>query len=122
MTAREVLGGIKGRLTKATPGPWKIDKEDPTPLVSIVSIAEDRPWGWVEVARSLDTDAEFIAAAPVDVARLTRAVEAVLELARAWEVEYGSGSKAEQVLGKQKVSIDFAVGKIRAAIENALKP
>ena len=50
------------------------------------------------------------------------AVEAVLELARAWEVEYGSGSKAEQVLGKQKVSIDFAVGKIRAAIENALKP
>jgi len=78
VTAREVLGGIKGRLTKATPGPWKIDKEDPTPLVSIVSIAEDQPWGWVEVARSLDTDAEFIAAAPVDVARLTRAVEAVL--------------------------------------------
>lgn len=127
MTARDALDGIKARLAGATPGPWEFDGD--TVCQKSGNYAEVIPttvncmsycYGG-SVQRPETPDAEFIAAAPMDVARLVGAVEAVLGLAGDWEANYGSGSKAEQVLGKQKVSIDFAVGHIRAAIENALK-
>lgn len=69
--AREALDGI-------TPGPWKIDEHDESALASIVSVADDRLGGWVEVARSLGDDARFIAAAPDLVRDLLALVEIAL--------------------------------------------
>lgn len=94
MTAREVLDGIKDRLTAATPGPWEFDGAE---ITTVPDYESDNPTPWKavmdcevscgsycyggSVAMSIgDDDRAFIAAAPVDVARLTRAVEAVLEL------------------------------------------
>lgn len=37
-------------------------------------------------------------------------------LADGWLEDYGPGSRAAEILGPQKVSIKFAVGKIRAAL------
>jgi hypothetical protein len=54
-------------------------------------------------------NANFIAAAPTDVARLTGAVEDVLALAEEWES-----------MGLRKISIEFAACQIRLAIESAL--
>ena len=66
---------IRERLTSATPGPWRIDENDPTSFDSIVSTANDEPWGWVEVARSLGPDSDLIASAPADIAFLLAEVE-----------------------------------------------
>ena len=66
---------IRERLTSATPGPWRIDENDPTIFDSIVSTANDEPWGWVEVARSLGPDSDLIASAPADIAFLLAEVE-----------------------------------------------
>ena len=74
----KALDEIRERWEKTTPGPWRIDEHDTTPFESIVSTAKDEPWGWVEVARSLEPDAEFIAHAPSDVSRLLTAVQDVL--------------------------------------------
>ena len=75
MTAREVLDGIKGRLAAATPWPWEVRTDDLTDDVDVVHAT----CGQKHLPRTY-ADAELIANAPVDVARLTRAVEAVLEL------------------------------------------
>jgi len=74
---REVLDGIKDRLTKATPGPWFLDAGGDSGVYT-----EARPSNTSsDVASAFRREDEaFIAAAPVDVARLTRAVEAVLGL------------------------------------------
>ena len=110
MTAREVLDGIKGRLAAATPGPWTTgsavagtngvyfgtvhDPEDPTEPGILLGEAHAQ-------------DAYFIAAAPVDVARLTRAIEDVLE-------------RADR-LSKSKQCEDREIAEdLHAAIENAL--
>ena len=94
MTAREVLDGIKERLAAATPGPWEFDGAE---ITTVPDYESDNPTPWKavmdcevscgsycyggSVAMSIgDDDRAFIAAAPVDVARLTRAVEAVLNL------------------------------------------
>jgi hypothetical protein len=70
------INEIRARLQAATPGPWKIDPDDPTKFESIVSTADDRPWGWVEVARSIGPDAKLIANAPEDIAYLLERLEA----------------------------------------------
>jgi hypothetical protein len=80
MMARAVLDGIRARLAAATPGPLK------------VAISGDRKWALVlansgtadefRVAQCADDDnAEFFAAAPATVARLTAALELVLTAA-----------------------------------------
>ena len=110
MTAREVLDGIKGRLTAATPGPWVYDKVSGVETVPEFDL--HRFDIMPETVARIDLrheDGEFIAAAPVDVARLTRAVEAVLEIADYWE--------RTPALRK-----GTAASKVRAAIENALNP
>lgn len=62
-----------------TPAPWKIDEYDEGPLASIVSVADDRIGGWVEVAKSMDCDARFAAAAPDLVRRLRDALATALD-------------------------------------------
>jgi len=78
MTAATELAQIKERLNAATPGPW---------AAYAGCIRQDRSWrdaSHVVVdydgERPSIPNAVFIAAAPVDVARLTRAVEGVLGL------------------------------------------
>ena len=65
--ATEALDGI-------TPAPWKIDQYDEGNLDSIVSVADDRIGGWVEVAKSMGADARLIASAPDLVRRLRDAL------------------------------------------------
>ena len=81
MTAREVLDDIKDRLTKATPGPWEVRTDDLTDDVDVVHDQEHVSFiatcGQKHLPRTY-ADAELIANAPADVARLTRAVDAVL--------------------------------------------
>ena len=101
VTAREVLDGIKGRLGAATPGPWAHYGDLGHEIYPIHGEEPETVAG--EVPRV--ADATFMAAAPVDVARLTRAVEAVLELADTWQQDFPY--KADQ---------------LRSAIENALNP
>jgi hypothetical protein len=117
MNAREILDSIKAGLTGITPGEWKAWDRG---IGYEVHGEYDEPINIGHRETFTKADASFIAAAPVTVARLTAALEAVLSMADAWEADYGPGSRAEQVLGKQKVSIDFAVGQIRTAIEKAL--
>ena len=88
---REVLDGINTRLAAATPGPWAVmDVWDPGEGVDFIDVYAETD-GLEMVCRlpnpeefehrePLQADAAFIAAAPADLARLTRAVEAVLEL------------------------------------------
>lgn len=83
---------------QATPGPWRIDEHGPSPLASIVSTADDRPWGWVEVGRSIGDDASFIAAAreavPELLDQLDKAearIKAVRKLHTPFEWSFGYG-------------------------------
>lgn len=64
MSTDDVVERAKAALEGITPGPWKIDQYDPGRTDSIVSVADDRIGGWVEVAKSIGADAQFIAAAP----------------------------------------------------------
>lgn len=102
--AREVLDGIRGRLTAATPGPWFSSRY-------YVGAGDDPTDPDIELAvASLKDDATFIAAAPTDVARLVSAVEAVLGLTEATKHTHRLGG----------LPIVF-VEDVRAAIEAALK-
>lgn len=71
----DIVQRAQAALAGITPGPWKIDEHDESALTSIVSVADDRLGGWVEVARSLGDDARFIAAAPDLVRELLAEVE-----------------------------------------------
>jgi len=104
VTAREVLDGINTRLAAATPGPWAVEYDNNDDYeagisygdfpycirgprnVSLTASELEKPF-WQdhknrvsEVSEMSEDDAQLIANAPTDVARLTRAVEAVLEL------------------------------------------
>jgi hypothetical protein len=81
VTAREVLDGIKTTLAAATPGPWVYDKVSGVETVPEFDL--HRFDIMPETVARIDLrheDGEFIAAAPATVARLTTALEAVLEL------------------------------------------
>lgn len=62
-TTPEGRAELRDLLEIVVPGPWKIDEHDETEFDSIVSTAEDRPFGWVEVARSLSPESDLIVAA-----------------------------------------------------------
>jgi len=116
VTAREVLDGIKTRLTKATPGPWFLDAGGDSGVYT-----EARPSNTSsDVASAFRREDEaFIAAAPVDVARLTRAVEAALEACDT-VIDNRDGHKPP---GPPHPTQQQATAvRIRAAIENALNP
>jgi hypothetical protein len=92
VTAREVLDGIKTQLATATPGPWKANKDgtiDGTNYAEVICRGQvdcmAYCYGGTSVIEgdNLTADAEFIAAAPSTVARLTAAVEDALALAEA---------------------------------------
>jgi hypothetical protein len=74
------LTGIEARLNAATPGQWFANRyyvgagEDPTDPDAEIAKASFKP------------DAEFIAAAPTDMAALLNAVNAALELHRSVQV------------------------------------
>ena len=132
MTAREVLDGIKDRLTKATPGPWRAERYLYGPIEDgRIRVTSPSDTGIHNLAEDvLPSDAVFIAAAPVDVARLTRAVEAVLGLADAWDsrgkhlMNYSEEcpeSVKLELYEQGEEMADYA-RKIRAAIEDALNP
>lgn len=70
----DLIRAVDEALDGITPAPWKIDEYDEGPLASIVSVADDRIGGWVEVAKSMDCDARFVAAAPDLVRRLRDAL------------------------------------------------
>lgn len=105
--ARQALDGI-------TPGPWKIDDYDESALDSIVSVADDRLGGWVEVARSTGDDARFIAAAP----DLVRKLAAEVEKLRAQPVELSAQLLADAA-GWEAVAEEHAdtIGKVDAEVE-----
>ena len=113
MTAREVLDGIKGRLAAATPGPWFASR-------FWVGAGEDHSDPDTEVAKAAFlSDASFIAAAPVDVARLTRAVEAALDACDI-VIDNRDGHKPPGPPHPSREQVTAV--RIRAVIENALNP
>jgi hypothetical protein len=152
VTARSVLDGIKVRLSAATPGPWVahdlsdavyspddntgwwwVWQESKLPYYGAVLEPTDRSPndGSIGVAAVDDNrtgvqekaDAEFIAAAPTDVARLAGVLEAVLALAEEWRYkgEFGWGAWQEgQGPDPEGYVLDTAAGELRSAIENAL--
>jgi hypothetical protein len=89
VTAREVLDSIKEQLAAATPGQWRWDEgygeAGDTGLAltndagaEIVGAYNHHCCSFRDDPLVDDNDAEFIAAAPSTVARLTAALEAVL--------------------------------------------
>lgn len=116
---------------KATPGPWFRHYGD-------VVTGEDDPRDRFEdeprparISRAAEhrelrdpqaiADAEFIVTARnnldavlAEVVRLRAVEKAVRELADKWEAMAGPDSTAAQVLGRQVVSVEFAVEKLRA--------
>jgi hypothetical protein len=115
VTARDALDGMKQRLEAATPGPWAVDECTPCTERGRLEVnIYDEPGnlmvtGWCDDDEFHRPDAAFIAAAPMDVARLIGAVEAVLE-------------RADR-LSKSKQCEDREIAEdLRAAVENALNP
>jgi hypothetical protein len=102
----EHLDEIRGRLSAATPGPWEASR---------YAVYETRSAHGDVVAEAgmHVSDAEFIANAPTDVARLLNAVQAVLDLA----------SKAPRftVFGGESASGIVAADDVIEAITNALE-
>lgn len=77
-----LLEPIQHRLNAATPGPWHLDRDEPGDVASVVAYASnDGVTIGTYVADTVeeDGDAEFIAAAPTDQARLLAAVQAAVE-------------------------------------------
>ena len=74
-TSTEGRAELREMLENAVPGPWKIDEHDESNFDSIVSVAEDRPFGWVEVARSLSPESDLIVAAVNALPKLLDALE-----------------------------------------------
>ena len=98
------LEEIRARAEKVTLGPWEIDPHDTTPLESINSTADPRIGGWVEVARSVGADAEFIAHSRTDVPKLVAALEAVLGLANQAEpFTIFGGATAPGIVGANQI-------------------
>ena len=128
MTAREVLDGIKGRLAAATPGPWKANTDgtiDGTNYAEVICRGQvdcmAYCYGGTSVIEgdNLAADAEFIAAAPSTVARLTAALEAALD---ACDIVIDNRDGHKPPGPPHPTRQQATAVRIRAAIENALKP
>lgn len=115
MTACEVLDGIRGRLGKANPlgAEWAAltDPGDRNRAPAWIVDADDLEVR-LDATYAAGKVATFIAAAPVDVARLVAAVEAVLRLA-------DRARFVARAVGKNDGCV--SVGQLHAAIEAALK-
>ena len=112
MTAREVLDGIKASLAEITSWPWVAEySKEQGNCVLPPDAQSTREAVAVTRLYHQSADAVFIASAPSTVARLTAAVEAVLDRADAWEAAYRQDGTGPGRI----VADDF-----RAAIENAL--
>jgi hypothetical protein len=135
VTAREVLDGIKVRLSELE-GPWEARSESPSMDGGNWTFRRAGKPGIIMSTHMYghgSTKAEFIASAPATVARLTAAVEAVLALAdrlksEAENAEHGARAAAEVNDGaalraweSEKYTYQQAERLIRAAIENALE-
>jgi len=79
-TITSLLQPLKDRLAAATPGPWYAEKMR-AHSDDVLAESEDGP---IVIAEHAGCDAEFIAAAPTDQAKLIAAVEAAEALAAAW--------------------------------------
>jgi hypothetical protein len=116
VTARDVLDGIKARMVGITQGPWKASQDfiDGGVPDNSMTLNGGGRGGYIgTIALHYDvraSNAEFIAAARTDVARLTGAVEAVLAVG---EYNFLDDSYAN--------GYNDALAEVRAAIENALK-
>jgi hypothetical protein len=122
------LGDIKERLAAATPGPWKTEPVERGRFAHIESRVYSLRGSHIllsptdgEAGQAKTTDAEFIAAAPADVARLTAAVEAVLSIADSMDriADFNLGVLPHDDMG---ISLRQHAEDLRAAVENALKP
>jgi hypothetical protein len=113
VTARDILDGIKALLGAATPGPWVarqdfIDGGVPDNSITLNGGGRGDYIGTIALHYDVRAaNAEFIAAAPTDIARLVAAVEALLYIA--------DNKTADNQIGR------WWKNTIRAAIENALK-
>lgn len=114
MTDRDdVLAEARAALAGITPWPWEVDIHDESPLDSIVSVADDRIGGWVEVARSLGEDSVFIAAAPGLVARLADEVERLREWQRLHSADVLSVLAEQAEVEEQRDEALAAVARVR---------
>lgn len=96
------LSGIEARVVSTTPGPWK-SRGGTVRTHEGLMVADCGPSG----LNGSDEDAAFIANAPSDIVELLAAVYAVRNLMLNWQMGYGPDSKAENVFGKQVVSVEF---------------
>ena len=120
---------IRARLAAATPGPWDSvqDTYRSVPMHRIGSESTGSDVAQVVLFGGHDAaDAEFIANAPTDIAKLLAALDAVEALAADWSVDamkaehyvdHGHGN-AEGV--REAVELGKAAEQIRAAINGAL--
>ena len=89
-----LLQPIKDRLNAATPGPWHLQKCSPCTERGRLEVNlwdEDGNvliTNWCNEDPYEPSDAQFIAAAPTDQARLIAALEEVLAIADRWEDDF----------------------------------
>jgi hypothetical protein len=118
---REVLDGIKSQLAAGVhPGEQWTSWPELTADNIIMHRVYDEQRRCVAECSSPDI-AEVIAAAPTDVARLTRAVEAALELAEGL-LENQAGDPDSSFDRGYAAGRRASGGMVRTAIENALNP
>ncbi|GLU58596.1 hypothetical protein [Paenarthrobacter ureafaciens] len=118
-----LLQPLKDRLAKITPGPWQVDRNYPfsQDLVGIFAKDEQRYVLQVENQDDVDDptcdeDADFIAHAPTDQAKLIAAVEAITTLhkpERRWMPYEGAGisfdTEAEALAALEDVDVNSVV-------------
>jgi len=111
-----LLQPLKDRLAAATPGPWEARVDDLTDDVDVVHDQEQVSFvatcGEKRFPRALE-DAEFIAHAPTDQAKLIAAIEAVLGVC----TEFDEVAEASSAIAGTK---SFQSNRIRAALTQAL--
>ena len=130
----ELLQPMKDRLAAATPGPWEVvDFHEGfrrmDPLHGVVNVDPRKPVMLADKQLTVQiedgelADAEFIASAPTDQAKLIAAIEAVESLAEKWRYkgEFGWGAWQEgQGPDPEGHVLDEVSSELRAALTQAL--
>lgn len=109
MSVNEKLDEIEARVEAATEGPW--DFYD-----CFHHIPNFHTFSQQGVA-----DGEFIAHARTDLPATTKALRKVLSLVNDWNEKGGAGSHAENVFGKQVISVGHIHTRITDAITEAFE-